>query len=202
METARGGIGLAGELAARVEHGEDDFERRLARILRVLVHRHTAAVVGDGDLAGGGVRPFFQRDFDAVGVAGDSLVHRVVEHFGGEVVERALVDPADVHAGAAADGLEPFQHLDRGAVVGFFGPAGRQLFEQVVRHGNGYRTCPIPGAMGVGGLSGIIHRCRPWAPCRRGRGAPGRDRTRRCARGGGVAAPPLRDRAWPARGWR
>jgi hypothetical protein len=34
------------------------------------------------------------------------------------VVERALVGPADVHAGAAADGLEPLQDLDRRGVVG------------------------------------------------------------------------------------
>ena len=41
----------------------------------------------------------------------------VVEDLGGEVVQRALVGAADVHAGAAADGLEPFEHLDRGGVI-------------------------------------------------------------------------------------
>ena len=38
-------------------------------------------------------------------------------HFGGEVVERALVGAADVHAGAAADRLEPLEHLDRMRVI-------------------------------------------------------------------------------------
>ena len=33
------------------------------------------------------------------------------------MVERALVGAADVHAGAAADRLQPFEHLDRGGVV-------------------------------------------------------------------------------------
>ena len=56
-------------------------------------------------------------DLDAGGVAGDRLVHRIVDDLGGEVVERALVGAADVHAGAAADGLEPLEHLDRGGVV-------------------------------------------------------------------------------------
>ena len=76
------------------------------------VDRHAAAVVGDGQAVAG-----LQRDLDPGGMAGDRLVHRIVEHFGGEVVQRALVGAADVHAGAAADGLEPFQHLDRGGIV-------------------------------------------------------------------------------------
>ena len=40
------------------------------------------------------------------------LVHRIVEHFGGEVVHGTFVRAADVHSGAAADRLEPLQHLD------------------------------------------------------------------------------------------
>ena len=47
------------ELPARVQHGEDDFERALLR-LRVLVDRNAAAVVRDGDRAAVGV----QRDDD------------------------------------------------------------------------------------------------------------------------------------------
>jgi hypothetical protein len=33
------------------------------------------------------------------------------------VVKRALVGPADVHAGPAAHRLEPFEHLNRRGVV-------------------------------------------------------------------------------------
>ena len=55
----------------------------------------------------------------------------VVEHFGGEMVQRALVDAADVHAGAAADRLEPFEHLDRGGVVAFGCGRGGVGSEQV-----------------------------------------------------------------------
>ena len=50
-------------------------------------------------------------------MAGDRLVHRIVDDLGGEVVKGAGVGAADVHAGAAADRLEPFEHLDRGRVV-------------------------------------------------------------------------------------
>jgi hypothetical protein len=101
----------------------------LPGILGMLVDRDAAAVVGDGQAVA-----FFQRHFDAVGMAGDGLVHRVVEHFGGEVVQRALVGAADVHAGAAADRLQPFQHLDRGTIIGI-AAAGGELVEQVVGHG-------------------------------------------------------------------
>ena len=48
VEAARGRIGLALELPARVEHGHDDLERRLARIFGVRIDRHAAAVVDDG----------------------------------------------------------------------------------------------------------------------------------------------------------
>ena len=41
-----------------------------------------------------------------------------------------VVGPADVHAGAAADRLEPFEHLDRGRVIAVAG-AGLAGFEQV-----------------------------------------------------------------------
>ena len=156
VQAAGGGISLAGEFAARMQHGEDDFERGLTRILGMLVHGHAAAIVGDRDLARGACRAFLQRHFDAVGVPGDGLVHRVVKHLGGEVMQRALVDPADVHAGAAANGLKPFQHLDGAAVVAFVGAARGQLLKQVVGHGNGYRTRQNPGAMGGGCLSRII----------------------------------------------
>ena len=76
------------------------------------VDRDSAAVVGDGQAVAG-----LERDFDAGGMAGDRLVHRVVDDLGGEVMERALVGAADVHAGAAADRLEAFEDLDRGCVV-------------------------------------------------------------------------------------
>jgi hypothetical protein len=61
---------------------------------------------------------FVQLHLDAVGVARHRLVHRVVEHLGHQVVQRALVGAADIHAGALADGLQPLQHLDGGGVVG------------------------------------------------------------------------------------
>jgi hypothetical protein len=65
-----------------------------------------------------------QLDLDAGGVAGDGLVHRVVQHLGHQMVQRALVGAADIHAGALADGLQPLQHLDGGGVVGNHGRFG------------------------------------------------------------------------------
>jgi hypothetical protein len=103
---------LFAELAARVEHREDDLERRFARIFGMRstgMPRPLSTMV---------MRlPGCQRHVDARGVAGDRLVHRIVEHFGGEMVERALVDAADIHARAAADGFKTLEHLDRGGVI-------------------------------------------------------------------------------------
>src|SRR5262249_50786689 len=93
----------------------------------VVLHRDTAAVVGDGHVPVGA-----EVHFDAGGVAGDGLVHRVVDDLGEEVVEGIAVGTADVHAGAAADGLEPFEDFDVGRGIrtglcrrGLFGGGAR-----------------------------------------------------------------------------
>jgi len=43
-------------------------------------------------------------------VTGHRLVHGIVQDLGGEMVERGLIGAADIHAGAAAHGLQPLEH--------------------------------------------------------------------------------------------
>ena len=107
MQTARSLIGLAGKLAARVKGAEDHLQRRLAGKLGVGIERHATAIVADGQRIVG-----VQLHLDPVGVTGDRLVHGVVEDLGHQVMQRALVRAADVHAGSLADRLQPLQHLD------------------------------------------------------------------------------------------
>ena len=86
------------------------------------IDRDAAAVVGDGDKAVG-----LHLDLDPVGMAGQRLVHGIVDHLGEQVVQRLLVGAADIHAGAAAHRLEPLQHLDMlGGVAGLGGGAARR----------------------------------------------------------------------------
>ena len=73
---------------------------------------NTAAVVGDGQA----VVPA-KLDFDAVGMARDSLVHAIVDDFGGKVMERSVIGAADVHAGPSAHGFQALEDLDRGSVI-------------------------------------------------------------------------------------
>ena len=61
---------------------------------------------------GGSVSLLAERDFDAARMAGHGLVHGVVDNFRGQVVQGAFIRAADVHAGAASDGLQAFQNLD------------------------------------------------------------------------------------------
>ena len=83
------------------------------------IDRNAAPVVGHGEEP---VRSEFH--LDKGGVARQSLVHRVVDDFGEQVVQRLLVGAADIHARPPADRLETLENLDiRGGVVGF-GPAG------------------------------------------------------------------------------
>ena len=71
------------------------------------VDRNAAAIVGDGDKA-----VCFHLDFDPVGVTGERLVHRVVDDFGKQMMQRFFVGAADIHAGTTADRLKTLQHLD------------------------------------------------------------------------------------------
>ena len=156
VQAARGGIGLALELAARMERGHDDLERRLAGKFGVRVDRDAAAIVGDGQAIAG-----VERDLDAGRMARDRLVHAVVDHFGGEVMQRAFVGAADIHAGAAANRLQPLQHLDLRSVIAL-GGRGRGV-EQIVTHGYGYRgqQSPLASAVFGGHQQRLRHSVHP-----------------------------------------
>jgi len=95
-------------------------------LLLVDADRDAAPVVGDGDEA---VR--LHGDLDPGRVAGERLVHGVVDHLGEEMVQRLLVGAADVHAGPAAHRLEAFEHLDiPGGVAGFGACSARRHLER------------------------------------------------------------------------
>ena len=100
------------ELAAGVQRGQHDLGRGPFLFLQ-FVDRDAAAVVGDGAAV---VR--VEDDADAVAVAGDRLVDGVVDDLVDEVVEAARAGRADVHAGALADRLEPFEDGDVLGAVG------------------------------------------------------------------------------------
>jgi hypothetical protein len=97
-----------------VERAHDDFEGGLLGKFRVRVDRDAAAIVGDGDKTAD-----LHLDFDPVGVAGQRLVHGVVDHFGEQVMQRLLVGAADIHARPPAHRLKPFEDFDMfGGVAG------------------------------------------------------------------------------------
>ena len=129
MQAPGGLVSAAGKLAAGVQRGEDDLKRAFLGEFGVRVGGNAAAVVAHQQGVGRG-----ECHLDEGGVAGDRLVHGVVDDLGGQMVQRGLVGAADIHAGAAADWLQAFQDLDvlgrvvlAGALVG--GGA-----EQVVVH--------------------------------------------------------------------
>ena len=112
VQAARGLVGAAVELAARVQLGHDDLERGFAREFRMRIDRHAAAVVGHGEPAA-----LLHHHLDEGRVARDRLVHRVVDHFGEQMMQRVGVGAADIHARPAPHRLQPLQHLDRRRVV-------------------------------------------------------------------------------------
>ncbi len=88
VQAARGLVVLALELAAGVEHREDDLEGALAG-LGMLVDRDAAAVVGDGERR----VVLVQRDDDRRRVAVHRLVDGVVEDLPGQVVQAVACRP-------------------------------------------------------------------------------------------------------------
>jgi hypothetical protein len=128
VQSARDLVRVVIELSARVQHGHDDLGRG-AVLLPVNVGRNAAAVVRDGHRFVG-----MDRDDDAVAVAGEGFVDRVVDDLENHVVKAsAVIGVADVHAGPLADGLETFQHLDFGGIVGVFrGGPGEVLHKPTI----------------------------------------------------------------------
>ena len=129
MQAAGGLIDLAAELAAGMQRGQDDLEGRFVLELGMGVDGDAAAVVGDGDEAVG-----LELELDPAGMAGHRLVHGVVQDLGDEMMHGALVGAADIHAGAAANGLQPLEDFDvLGGIIGrFLGRGGEQVI-----HGGG-----------------------------------------------------------------
>ena len=115
------------------------------------IDRDPAAVVANGHPVAGA-----ELDLDAGGMAGDRLVHRIVEDFGHEVMEPALVGAADIHAGAAANRLEPFQNLDVLGGIAVAGFRGRRVEE--IGHGANIRRVGVPASRMRYGVRSVTTR--------------------------------------------
>ena len=92
------------------------------------INRNAASVVAHHD-----TEISQQFDLDPAGMAGDRLVHRIVEDLGHKVMQGAFIGAADIHAGALADRFQSLQHLDRGCGIAFHAGIGGR--EKVVGHG-------------------------------------------------------------------
>jgi hypothetical protein len=121
VQPARGLVGLARKLAARVQRAQDHLERGFVGELRMRVHGNAAAVVADGHRMIG-----VQFHLDPAGMPGHGLVHRIVQHLGHQVVQSPFVGAADIHARALAHRFQPLEHLDGMGIVGI-GRAGKEI---------------------------------------------------------------------------
>ena len=103
MQAAGDFVGGGVELAAGVQLGEHHLHGGHPLAVGQIHHvdGNAAAVVDDGD----GVVDV-DDDVDLLGVAGESLVDRVVDDFVDEMVQPHLAGRADVHGGAQAHGLQ------------------------------------------------------------------------------------------------
>ncbi len=121
VQAAGGFVCLAVELAAGMQHGQHHFDGGLALHLgmRVRLDRNAAAIVGDGKIAF-----LVEFDLDPGGMAGNGLVHRVVDDLGEQMMHRLFVGAADIHARPATHGLQALQNGDVGRVITLTGSLG------------------------------------------------------------------------------
>ena len=111
MQAAGHLVTSAAELAACVQHGENDLERALAGLL-LDIHGDAAAVVAHADNIAR-----LDDDLDMVAVAGQRLVDGVIDDLVHKVVQTRRRRRADVHARALSDRFKPFEHLDLRCVI-------------------------------------------------------------------------------------
>src|SRR6185437_8757236 len=111
VQAAGDRVRLTVELAARVQGGHDDLERR-PLLHRVLIDGDTAPVVLHPDPAVGQ-----QGYLDLAGVARQRLVHRVIHNLVHKVVQSALAGRADVHAGTLTDSFKALKYRDGPRIV-------------------------------------------------------------------------------------
>ena len=136
VQPARGLIDLGPELAARMQRGQDHLERGAVGELRVRIDRDAAAVVAHRERA---VR--LEPDLDPAGVAGDRLVHGVVEELGRQMMQGALVGAADEHPRPPAHRLQALQDLDVGGGIVFGGGRALGALDKIV---HGRVICRLP----------------------------------------------------------
>ena len=53
---------------------------------------------------------------------GNRLIHRIIDHFGEQMMQCLFIRPANIHARTAADRFETLEHFDsRSGITGFPG---------------------------------------------------------------------------------
>ena len=112
VQTAGHLVTTGAKLAAGMQHGEHRLQGALAGA-RVHIGGNAAAVVAH---RGGTVFP--QHHNNAVAMARQGFINRVINNFVHQMVQAPRPGGADVHARALAYGLKPLQHLNLLGAVG------------------------------------------------------------------------------------
>lgn len=115
MESARHRVRALLELAARVQHGQRHFGRRLF-LCGVHAGGNAASVVHHGDAA-----VDVDRHLDGFAEPGHVFVDAVIDDFVDEVMQPVHAGAADIHGRPLPDGIEPFENFDliRAVTIGF-----------------------------------------------------------------------------------
>ena len=117
VETAGIGVIVVAELAAGVQHGEDNLDPGDAHG-GVRVDRHAAAIVPHA-----GRSVFVQGHVYFIGETVGRFVDGIVHDFPQKMMETAGRGGSDIHAGAHTDGFEALEDLDVPGVIGLRGHA-------------------------------------------------------------------------------
>ena len=111
VQTAGYLVASAAEFAAGMQNRMNNFNRRNTKF-RMLVHRHTSAVIlyHDGVV-------LLNRDMDRFAISGERFVDTVVHDFIDQMMQTLGTCTADVHAGSFANRFESLKDLYLGRVI-------------------------------------------------------------------------------------
>ena len=84
------------------------------------VYGNSATVIPNGQRI-----VFIVVNLNPIGMTSYGFIHRIIEHFGGKVVQRPIVSTSNEHARTLSDRLQALQDLDCGRIIDLLGGIAR-----------------------------------------------------------------------------
>ena len=107
VQTTGGLVHFRVEFTPRMQSGHDHFQSGFFGEFGMRINRNPASVIGHGQKPA-----VLKLNGNDAGMACDSFIHRIINHFGKQMMQCFFICTADIHTWAAADRLKTLQHFN------------------------------------------------------------------------------------------